>query len=436
MALIGGELDGKGTIHLEGAFEYTHGAFLTNMHQTGGGRFRVSGSAQAYFQDGTTIETESPVEIENPNFISNGTTLKTTSTISLAPFKFAGNGGASLKMFAAGFITSGLTEVPNYELNVTGNLSEIRADRFEVPVFNTAAGTTVAVTSGAELSTSGGTIKGKVTGAGTYRAAGSTTTVESGGEIALSESTLQGGGLDVKSGASYEITGLTTVTSGTLTLGGPGSTGSYTETGGEAAGAGTLTVNGDISWSGGQSTLNMKQPGGHTFTVTGTSQAYSMDGATIETESPVEIEDPNFISDGSTLKTTSTIKFAATEFSANGGDSFKMFAAGFITSGATEVPNYNLTATGTSSKIEGGPFKVPSFSMPGGAIATVGSGAALMTSGGAIKGEVTGAGTFGTFSSTTTIESGGRSPPPRCCSKAAPRPSLQARPMKSAGKPR
>jgi hypothetical protein len=250
--------------------------------------------------------------------------------------------------------------VPNYELNVTGDLSKIQAERFEVPVFNTAPGTTVSVTSGAELSTSGGTIQGTISGVGSYRAAGYKTTVESGGGISLSSATFEDGTLDVKPGATYEISGETKVGSGTLTLEGPGSTGSYTETGGSAGGAGPLTINGDIAWSGGESSVNMKQASGHTFKVTGTNTAYSTAGATIETEDPVEIEDPSFISNGTTLKTTSTITFAPIKFGPNGGDSFKMFAAGFITGGATEIPNYDLTATGTSSKIEGGRLTVPS----------------------------------------------------------------------------
>jgi hypothetical protein len=348
------------------------------------------------------------VEIENPDFISNGTTLRTASTITFGPSKFAGNGGDSMKLFAAGYITTGPTEVPNYELNVTGDLSKIETERFEVPVFNTAAGTTVSVEGSGQLSTSGGTIKGKVSGTGSYRAAGYTTTVESGGALALSAATFEDGTLDVKSGATYEISGESKVAGGTLTLEGPGSTGAYTETGGSAGGAGPLTIDGELEWSGGSSSLSMKQTSGHTFKVTGSSQAYSINGATIETESPAEIKNPSFISNGTTLKSTSTITFAPIDFNANGGDSFKMFAAGFITSGATEVPNYDLTATGTSSEIEGGRLTVPAFSMAADTKATVAAGAALMTSGGAIKGEITGAGTFGMTGYGATAESGAK----------------------------
>jgi hypothetical protein len=403
LTIESGSLDSSSTIDLTGAFAWSSGENSADIKQTGGNAFKITGGYQI---GGSVIETTSPVEIEGASFISNGSTLKTTSTVKFGPGNYPPNGGTSLKMTAAGYITTGATAVPNYELNLTGNSSKIEGGTFAVPILNTEAGTTMTVSSGASVFTTGGKISGKVTGAGGYGTTAYTTTLESGGTLSTASAKLEGGTLDVKSGAKYEVGGETQITGGYLELAGAGSTGAFKLASGGCSGAGPLTVTGSFTWESGDCSLSMNQTGAGAFKVIGTHQAYQTSGSVIETTSPVEIESKEFISNGSTLKTTSTVKFAPGSYPGNGGDSEKITAAGYITTGATAVPNYELNLTGNASKIEGGLFAIPALNTEAGTTMTVSSGASVSTSGGKISGKIAGAGGYIDAGYTTTLEPG------------------------------
>ena len=407
LTIESGSLSSSSTIDLTGAFAWSGGDNSADIKQTGGKSFKITGVSQAYLTGGT-IETTSPIEIENKEFITaNKPTLKTTSTIKFAPGEYPINGGTSGKLYAVGFITTGATSVQNLELNLTGSSSKIEGGVLTTSILNTEAGTTMTVSSGAGVSTAGGTISGKITGAGGYIAASYTTTLESGGTLSTGSAKLENGTLDVKSGAKYEIEGETKIAGGTLELAGPGSTGAFKIASGSCSGAGPLTVTGTFTWESGGCSLSMKQTGGNSFKIIGTQRPY-LTGGTIETTSPIEIENKEFITANSpTLKTTSTIKFAPGEYPENGGGSVDMFAAGYITTGATWVRNYKLTVTGSSSKIEGGVLAIPTLNTEAGTTMTVSSGAGVSTSGGTISGKITGAGGYIAAGYTTTIESGG-----------------------------
>jgi hypothetical protein len=404
MTIESGSLSSSSTIDLTGAFAWSGGDNSADIKQTGGKSFKITGGYQT---SGGVIETTSAVEIEGATFISNGSTLKTTSTVKFGPGSYPPNGGTSEKMTASGYITTGATAVPNYELNLTGNASKIEGGTFAVPILNTEAGTTMTVSSGASVFTTGGKISGKVTGAGGYGATAYTTTLESGGTLSTASVTLEGGTLDVKSGAKYEIAGETKIAGGDLELAGAGSTGAFKLASGGCAGAGPLTITGAFTWESGDCSLSMRQTGGNPFKIIGTHQAYQTSGSVIETTSPIEIESNEFISNGTTLKTTSTVKFAPGSYPPNGGTSEKMTAAGYITTGETAVPNYELNLTGNSSKVEGGIFAVPILNTEAGTTMTVSSGASVSTTGGKIFGKITGAGGYIAAGYTTTLESGG-----------------------------
>jgi hypothetical protein len=387
LTIESGSLSSSSTIDLTGAFAWSSGENSADIKQTGGNTFKVTGGYQI---GGSVIETTSPVEIEGASFISNGSTLKTTSTVKFGPGNYPPNGGTSLKMTAAGYITTGATAVPNYELNLTGNASKIEGGLFAVPILNTEAGTTMTVSSGASVSTTGGKISGKVTGAGGYIAAGYTTTLEPGSTLSTASAKFENGTLNVKTGAKYEIQGETEIAGGDLELAGAGSTGAFKLASGSCAGAGPLTITGTFAWESGDCSLSMQQTGGNTFKVTG---GYQIGGSVIETTSPVEIEGASFISNGSTLKTTSTVKFGPGNYPPNGGSSLQLYAAGLIVTGATEIPNYNLHVTGgtttipTADKLSGAPMTIE-----GGEVSDEGElepGGALKLTGGTLLGKGT-----------------------------------------------
>jgi hypothetical protein len=165
------------------------------------------------------------------------------------------------------------------------------------------------------------------------------------------------------------VDGETKLAGGTLKLEASGSTGAYTETAGSDEGSGLMTITGAFAWSGGGVQSPLKQTGGGACAITGSTTAY-LYGGSIETESPVEISNPDFITANSaTVTTTSTIDLAkGFVMAVNGGDNATFSAAGL---GANTGATYGLgadslvltggkTTVPAGSKLENGPTKARS----------------------------------------------------------------------------
>jgi hypothetical protein len=418
LSMTGGNLDGPGSLALKGgAFSWTGGE-ISNftpiaITQTGGGSFSITGTDQTYLIGGS-IETTSPVLIGNPSFISeNSPALKTTSTVTFEPKDFQGNGGGPVVISAAGFITSGETNVPDYILHLTGNASKVEGGTLTAPTLNTDPDTTLEVPSGAGLSVSNGTISGKVSGAGAFAQTGATTMVAAGGNLSTGSVTVNGS-LTVAPTATYAVSGATTLSAGALLLEDSASSGSFSESSGNLSGPGSLALTGTFSWSGGEisstAAIKISQTGGGSFTIDGSGQAYFV-GGSIETTSPVSITNPDFISTNShgqpSLTTTSTITLAPIEFDGNGGTPATLSAKGIVSSGKTTVQDFYVSVTGDESKVEGGALSLIELNTAAGTIVPVSGGAEVSADSGTVEGTIDGAGTYTQTGSTSTVTSGG-----------------------------
>ncbi len=418
LTMSAGALNGPGSLSVSGAVSITEGSISSGGQalklKQSAGSFLIGGTKQIYLQGGS-IETSSPVEITNPSFITAGSpTLTTTSTIQFAPIEFGANGGVSGILTAKGIITTGQTTIQNYALHVTGNESKLEGT-LTVPVLNTDKGTTVPVPSGAGLNLdgSGSMISGTISGAGTFAQTDYSTTFLSGATLSTDTVSVSGGTLLIASGATYKAATSTTVSGGTLEFEDTAETGSLTFNGGSTLGGnGTLSVSGAMLWSHGQisggADLKIKQGAGTSFSIEGTERVYWL-GGSVETESPVTIGDPEFIStDSPKLTTTSTLTLKPVAFSQNGGVSAVLSAKGLITTGNTTVENFTVDVTGNESKIEGGTTSLPVLNTSAGTTMNVASGAVLRIDGGGsmISGAITGAGTFADAAYSTTFLSG------------------------------
>jgi hypothetical protein len=121
--------------------------------------------------------------------------------------------------------------------------------------------------------------------------------------------------------------------------------------GGQLNGPGPLALTGNFLWTGsgpgGFSTaaaMALTQSGGGSFAIEGTGQAYDV-GGSISTTSPITIDDVDFIAANfhgtPTLSTTGTVTFAGGEYAGNGGGGLTLQAAGFVTTTATNLQDYN-----------------------------------------------------------------------------------------------
>ena len=411
LAETGGALNGPGSLAFSGNFSWTGGLISQSepiaITQPAGQTFSITGTNQAYLVGGS-ISTGSPVTISNTSFIAvGGPTLTTTSTVTFAPGSYQNN-GANLTITAAGFITTGATNIPDYNLDLDGTTSSLGGS-LTVPSLSSTSGSSLTVPSGSNVTVTGGTIDGTITGAGTYTQAGGTNTIASGATLTTNAVTITSGTLTVNSGADYAAAGATTINGGTLNIApNSASTGSLTETAGGLNGPGSLALSGNFSWTGGlisqSEPIAITQPAGQTFSITGTDQAYLV-GGSISTQSPVTISNTSFIAvGGPTLTTTSTVTFAPGSYQNNGAN-LTITAAGFITTGATNIPDYNLDLDGTTSSL-GGSLTVPSLSSTSGSSLTVPSGSNVTVTGGTIDGTITGAGTYTQAGGTNTIASG------------------------------
>ena len=417
LTISGGTLEGTGTLSVSGpvVWEAKAGEISgsVKVKQGAGSTFKIEGSSRFYFYGGT-VESESPVTITAPEFIgADGAKLTTTSTITLAADSFTNNGGSGQVLSAGGFITSGNTTLPDFELKLTGNKSKLEGGTLTTAGLSTNAGTTMSISSGAGVNITGNsTINGTINGAGTFATSGGT--VSSTGDIASAFFEQTGGGLTVESGAKLAVTTDTTLTQGTLNFDSTGESAGLTISGGTLEGTGTLSVSGPVVWEAKageiSGSVKVKQGAGSTFKIEGSSRFYFY-GGTVESESPVTITAPEFIgADGAKLTTTSTITLAADSFTNNGGSGQVLSAGGFITSGNTTLPDFELKLTGNKSKLEGGTLTTAGLSTNAGTTMSISSGAGVnITGNSTINGTINGAGTFatsgGTVSSTGDIAS-------------------------------
>lgn len=102
--------------------------------------------------------------------------------------------------------------------------------------------------------------------------------------------------------------------------------------------------------------MTLTQTGGGSFVIEGSGQAYDQ-GGSISTTSPITINDLDFIAANTngtpTLRTTGTVTFAGGEYAGNGGGGLTLEAAGFVTTTATNLQDYNLHLTGSTSSLGG-----------------------------------------------------------------------------------
>ncbi len=413
-----GGLNGPGSLALSGNFSWTAGLISSSqpiaITQPAGETFSITGTGQAYLAGGS-ISTGSPVTISNTDFIAvGGPTLTTTSTVTFAPGSYQNN-GANLTITAAGFITTGATNIPDYNLDLDGTTSSLGGS-LSVPSLSSTAGSSLTVPSGINVTVTGGTIDGTITGAGTYTQAGGTNTIASGATLTTSTVTVTSGTLTVNSGADYAAAGATTINGGTLNIApNSASTGSLTETAGGLNGPGSLALSGNFSWTAGlissSQPIAITQPAGETFSITGTGQAY-LAGGSISTGSPVTISNTDFIAvGGPTLTTTSTVTFAPGSYTANGGASLTISAAGFGISGNTTLPNYSLVQTGGTTTVSSGvTLSSGPFTVQGGVVQDDGTVEATTALTG---GTLTGAGVVdGSLANTSGTVTPGDSPSP------------------------
>ncbi|MGN6869513.1 MAG: beta strand repeat-containing protein [Solirubrobacteraceae bacterium] len=392
----GGGFNGPGALALSGNFSWTGGNIsqsgAVTITQAAGQTCAVTGATQAY-RLGGSISTQSPVTISNTSFIAaGGPTLTTTSTVTFAPGSYESNGGSFLQLSAAGVITTGQTTLPDYLLSVTGTSSNL-AGSMTVPAFSSSASGTVSVPTGVTLSSGSGTVSGTITGHGTYTQTGSTTTIASGGTLSIDNVSVPQGTLTVNSSAGYTAAGATTISGGTLNLGPAGATGgSFTESGGGFNGPGALALSGNFSWTGGNisqsGAVTITQAAGQTFSVSGTTQAY-LQGGSISTQSPVTISNTSFIAAGGpTLTTTSTVTFAPGSYESNGGSHLQITAAGFVLSGDTALPDYDLIQLGGTTTVpSGSTLSSASLNVPAGTLVDDGTvNVSVTVSGGTLKG--------------------------------------------------
>jgi hypothetical protein len=185
---------------------------------------------------------------------------------------------------------------------------------------------------------------------------------------------------------------------------------------GHLSGPGPLALTGNFLWTGSgpsgfsaSAAMALTQTGGGSFVIEGSGQAYD-EGGSISTTSPITISDKSFIAANfhgtPTLSTTSTVTFASGEYGGNGGGGLTLEAAGFVTTAATSVQDYNLHLTGDESSL-GGSLTAVSFSSEPATSLTVPGGVTLSPDRGTISGTVTGAGTFKQGELGTTIVANG-----------------------------
>jgi outer membrane protein OmpA-like peptidoglycan-associated protein len=206
----------------------------------------------------------------------------------------------------------------------------------------------------------------------------------------------------------------------------------------------TLAVDGDMTWGAGTTGaqinvssggLAITQPSGYAFDVNGTGQVYD-EGGSVTTSSPITINDLSLIgADGPTISTTSTATFASGTYEANGGLGVAISAAGLVMGGTTDLSNFGVTATGTTSSLTGtaATFSAVNFSVATGATLSVPSGDTVVSfgNGSEIDGTLEGDGTlieqandvvggtvtvstFSETSGTTTLQSGNSFDPGTC----------------------
>jgi hypothetical protein len=187
--------------------------------------------------------------------------------------------------------------------------------------------------------------------------------------------------------------------------------------GGQLNGPGPLALTGNFLWTGSgpagfsaAAAMALTQTGGGSFVVEGTGQAY-VEGGSISTTSPIAIDDTDFIAANfghgiPTLSTTGKVTFAVGEYSGNGGGGLTLEAAGFVTTAATILNDYNLDLTGNASSL-GGSLTAASFSSQASTSLTVPGGVTLNPRGGTISGTVTGAGVFKPEPDGTTVVANG-----------------------------
>jgi hypothetical protein len=418
LSVSSGALNGASPLAVSGAFSYTGGGLGTGsavaITQSGGGAFTVSGSSQAYFYSGS-IQTSSNVSITNTDLISaNAAQLTTTGTVTFGPGSYSPNGGVNLTIAAKAFVTTGTTVVPDYGLTLNPGATSSLGGDLSVPVLTVVSGATLTVPSGVTLTTTGGsTINGTITGSGTYAAAGYTTTVGSGAALTVNNVAVSTGTLNIAAGATYTAgsgTGQgTTLSGGALNFDNAATTGDLTISGGDLGGTGSLAVSGAVSLSTGQilNTIAITQTGGHSFSVTGSSQFYFY-GGSIQTSSNVSIANTSLIAANSvTLTTTGTVTFTPGSYNPNGGIGLTIAAKGFVTTGTTVLQNYGLTLNPGGTSSLGGNLTTPELTVASGATLPVPATVTLTTTGGStINGTITGGGTYSAAGGSTQAGSG------------------------------
>lgn len=123
----------------------------------------------------------------------------------------------------------------------------------------------------------------------------------------------------------------------------------------------TLDVDGDMTWGSGTSDAEIdngggptiSQSSGFTFDINGTGQVYDLGGSTT-TQSPITVNDLDFIAaNNPSISTTSSITFVPQTYAGNGGGGLDMMTPAAIFTGSTNLEDFNLTITGTTSSITG-----------------------------------------------------------------------------------
>lgn len=123
----------------------------------------------------------------------------------------------------------------------------------------------------------------------------------------------------------------------------------------------TLDVDGDMTWGSGTSDAQIDDDGGpaisqssgFTFDIDGTGQVYDLGGSTT-TQSPITVNDQDFIAaNNPTISTTSSITFVPQTYDGNGGGGVDMVTPAVIFTGSTNLTDFNLIITGTTSSITG-----------------------------------------------------------------------------------
>ena len=314
-------------------------------------------------------------------------TLSTASTVTFAQSSYQ-NDGLGLTIKAGGFVTTGDVSAPAFCLHLTGDLGEIAGGTLTVPALSTDPGSTLQISSGAALSTAGGTISGAVAGG---------TLIENGPQT-----------MTLDSGATWS--GSLAVTGGNVMVTGSPTIGGLAISDGDLSGASgqTLTVAGDLDWEsatdsqasignagGGQ--LAIVQTGSHSCTIGGSGLDLFCNGSLDAGSNPITVADSDFIGlGGVTLSTASTVTFAQSSYQ-NDGLGLTIEAGGFVTTSASPVslPVYALIQTGGTTTVPSTQtFQPASFTLQGGTLqvdGTIGNDSGAITINGGL---LTGTGTI------------------------------------------